>query len=142
MSILFTMHLKFGLARQLCYLLLLVTILFISCDKKLNARSETYCVQAEYVRRYHCTSSEPIHVVEFLSPNPLATRITGDHAAIARYQAAMLDLPDSVLSAGKKFYMQFYRDQTREERARVGYCTMDYLPVNILVCETIRQSCP
>lgn len=136
------MKLNATLNKLSCYLLLLAIGLFASCKDRMNVWSETFCVQVEYVRAYHCTSSEPIHVVELLSPNPLATRITDNDATVARYQAAMLDLPDSVLVTGKKFYMQFHRDGTREKKAMVGYCTMEYLPVNILVCEAISQSCP
>ncbi|WAC12505.1 hypothetical protein [Dyadobacter pollutisoli] len=123
------------------YLLLLAVGLFTSCDDKVDVRSKTFCVQVEYVREYHCTSSEPVHVVEFLSPNSLATKITHINASVAKYQAAMLDLPDSVLVTGKNFYMQFHRDANREKKAALGYCTMEYLPVNILVCEAISKSC-
>jgi hypothetical protein len=35
--------------------------------------------------------------------------------------------------------MQFHRDTAREKRAKMGYCTMDYAPINILVCERFRN---
>lgn len=125
-----------------CYVLILGFGLLVSCEKNLEFRSETFCVQAKFVRPYHCTSSEPIQVVELLSPNPLATRTTRSDTSVARYYAAMLDLPDSVTAVNKTFYMRFHRDTAREKIAQKGFCTMEYAPVNILVCEGIPQSCP
>lgn len=124
------------------YWLLLGLGFIFSCEKKMDLRSETFCVQARFVRPYHCSSSEPIRVVELLSSNPLATQIAANDTAAARYYAAMLDLPDSVASVGKTFQMQFHRDKAREKKANVGYCTLEYTTVNILVCEGVSQSCP
>lgn len=124
------------------YLLLFAIGVFASCEDKMENRSETFCVEAQYVRNYHCSSSEPLHVVELLSPNALATRFSENGTGIERYQAAMLDLPDSLHIVGKKFYMRFYRDAAREKKAMIGYCTLEYLPVNVLVCQGISQSCP
>ncbi|KAA6439312.1 hypothetical protein FEM33_13665 [Dyadobacter flavalbus] len=108
----------------------------------MDEHSKTFCAQAKFVRRYHCTSSESVQVVELMLPNPLATPIAGNDSTVTRYFAAMLDLPDSVLVAGKTFYMQFHRDKAREKKANVLYCTMEFAPVNILVCENVLQSCP
>lgn len=124
------------------YVLMLGFGLLTSCEKNVDFRSETFCVQAKFVRQYHCTSSEPIQVVELMSPNPLATRTTRNDTSVARYYAAMLDLPDSLAIVDKSFYMRFHRDTAREKKAKMGYCTMDYAPINILVCEGISQSCP
>ncbi|GGC14879.1 hypothetical protein [Dyadobacter sediminis] len=124
------------------YLLLLGLGLFASCEDRTDVRSETFCAQAKFVRRYHCTSSESVQVVELMSPNPLATQFTVNDTSAVRYYAAMLDLPDSVLVADKTFHMQFHRDKAREKKANVLYCTQEYALVNILVCESILQSCP
>jgi len=115
--------------------------LFAACEKKMEPRSETFCAQAKFTRQYHCSASESIQVVEFIAPNPLATKTTGNGIVDARYYGAMLDFPDSLAVPDKTFYIRFHRDKAREEKAKVGYCTMEYAPVNILVCERISQSC-
>ncbi|MHA4739638.1 hypothetical protein [Dyadobacter sp. MSC1_007] len=112
-----------------------------SCEKKMEPRSDTFCGQARFVRRYHCAASESIQVVEFKSPNPLATQTTRNDTSGTKYYGAMLDLPDSLAVSGKTFYMQFHRDKAREVKAKVGYCTMEYTTVEILVCEGVSQSC-
>ena len=122
-------------------LLFMGSILLGSCEKKIEPRSETFCGQAKFVRQYHCTGQESIQVVEFMSSNPLATQTMNNDTIGTRYYGAMLDFPDSLTVAGKSFYIRFHRDRAREMKAKVGYCTLEYGPVNILVCEGISQSC-
>jgi hypothetical protein len=86
-----------------CYVLVLGLVLLASSEKDLEFRSAPFCVQAKFVRQYHCTSSEPIQVVELMSPNPLATRTTQNDTSGARYYAAMLDLPESVAIVDNTF---------------------------------------
>ena len=122
-------------------LLFVGSILLASCEKKMEPRSDTFCGQARFVRQYHCTAHESIQVVEFMSPNPFATQTNSNDTTGTRYYGAMLDFPDSLAVPGKTFYIRFHRDKVREIKAKVGYCTLEYGPVNILVCEGLSISC-
>jgi len=121
-------------------ILFLSTIGFLaSCDEKMAPRSETQCVKARFVMNY-CPATEPLYLVEFLSPNSLATK-SGDDTNI-RYVAAMLDLPKSVRVIDTTFYMQIHRDPLRESKVTLNFCPANLGPANILVCEgVLEQPC-
>lgn len=103
------------------------------------SRSETECVKARFAMDY-CPATEPLHLVEILSPSSLATK-SGDDAN-PRYTAAMLDLPASVQARDTIFYMQVHRDPVRESKVTLNFCPANLGPVNILVCEgVVEQPC-
>jgi hypothetical protein len=122
-------------------LLLLVISLFASCEEKMDGRSETQCIQARFIARYACSSSDPLYLVELLSPTRLATQYAENDTANLRYYAAMFDLPESVHVVDTVFYMQMHRDPIRDSKV-MSYCTANILWVNSLVCEGVLQSCP
>ncbi|WP_143072139.1 hypothetical protein [Dyadobacter koreensis] len=123
------------------YILLLTSGFFASCEEKIEARSETQCLQAKFISKYCNGTSEPLYLVKFPSPTSLTKNYSGDDAN-PTYVAAMLDLPESVQINDTTFYMQIYRDPQRESKVIIGICTANFGPASILVCEGVSQSCP
>ena len=127
--------------KLLTYMLLFTAGLFVSCDKKVEARSETQCRPARFLTKYCNGTSEPLYLVKFLSPTSLTKNYSGDDAN-PEYIAAMLDLPESVQVRDTTINLRFHYDPARESNVVIGYCTANFGPATILVCESISQSCP
>jgi NADH:ubiquinone oxidoreductase subunit E len=123
------------------HIILIASSFFVSCEEKMGARSETQCRQARFISKYCNGTSEPLYLVEFLSPTSLTKNYSGDDAN-PRYVAAMLDLPESVQVRDTTFYMQIHHDPFRESEVTIGLCTANFGPASILVCEGISPSCP
>jgi hypothetical protein len=117
-------------------LFLLIVYCFASCEEKMPSRSETECVKVRFIMDY-CPATEPLHLVEILSPSSLATK-SGDDVNPS-YTAALLDLPASMQVRDTIFYMQVHRDPVRESRVTLNFCPAIFGPNNILVCEGIVQ---
>ena len=123
------------------YIVLITSIFFVSCEEKMDAPSETQCLQARFISKYCNGTSEPLYLVQFLSPTSLTKDYSGDNAN-PRYIAAMLDFPASMQVIDTTFYMQIRHDPIRESKVAIGLCTANFAPATILVCEGISQSCP
>jgi hypothetical protein len=127
--------------KLLTYIVLVTSSFFFSCEEKMDVQSETQCRQARFISKYCNGTSEPLYLVEFLSPTSLTKDYSGDNAN-PTYLAAMLDFPESVQVRDTTFYMQIHHDPIRESRVKIGPCTSNFGPATILVCESISQSCP
>ena len=129
------------MSKLLTYIILITSSFFVSCEEKMDARSETQCLQARFISKYCNGTSEPLYLIQFLSPTSLTKDYSGDKAN-PRYIAAMLDFPTSMQVIDTTFYMQFHHDPIRESKVIIGLCTANFGPTTILVCEGISQSCP